>query len=104
MELKITNTKLVDAKPARYTYRTKIFIWPEGETLLDNLENRRNRPLKAFRRVAMEVLDNMGVDKSRLEIKWSQRAGCACGCSPGFIVDGWIEKLHRKDLHVTVEE
>jgi hypothetical protein len=106
VKMNITKTKLIPVfETSNRSYRRKvksrIYIWPEGETILQNLENRRSRPLKLFRQVAADALAKLEVDTSKLEIKWSQKAGCSCGCSPGFVVDGWNAKLSGHDLHVT---
>ena len=102
MELKVSKIETIEVTGGRFSYKPKIYIWPEGESLLDNLMNRNSRPIKAYRKAMESALDSMGVDRSKLYIKWSQKAGCSCGCSPGFIVNGWDLKLHQKDLYVTV--
>lgn len=83
--------------------KSRIYVWPKGETVLDNMINRRSRPIAAFRSMAYRAMSGMGVDVTKLEVKWSLRAGCACGCSPGFVVDGFDPKLDGRDLHVDVE-
>jgi len=35
------------------------------------------------------------------EVRWSAKAGCGCGCSPGFVVDGYAG---GNDVFATVEE
>lgn len=103
--LNITETRLIPmANPRRNGYKTKtrIYIWLEGETLQDNFNNRHSRPIGLFREGAFKALDKLEIDRSKLSIKWSQKAGCGCGCSPGFIVDGWNAKLDGNDLHVTL--
>ena len=105
MDVKVTETRLIaiaDPRRGGYKVKSRIYIWPEGETILENFNNRRSRPLGIYREAAFNALDKLEVDRSRLEIKWSQKAGCSCGCSPGFVVDGWTEKLSGNDLHVTI--
>ena len=83
--------------------KTRIYFWPRGESIPENLENRRTRPYNEYRRLLPNVLQAVGVeDGKNLDIRWSQKAGCGCGCSPGFVVDGWNGVLHRKDVHVDV--
>lgn len=44
---------------------------------------------KELKPVVQDIIDGLGVPEffSRDNIKWSQKAGCACGCSPAFTLD-----------------
>lgn len=44
-------------------------------------------PREIARVIASEALVQMGVNGVR-SLSYSAKAGCECGCSPGFIVDG----------------
>ncbi len=62
---------------------------------------RWNKPHLVFRKeVIPEVLKRMGCPDAK--VSWSQKAGCSCGCSPGFIVKhpGHVPK----DVFVNVVE
>lgn len=78
---------------------THIYVWPKGETILENLEKRHQRPYTIYKKeVIPNVLRRMGLP-SYTKVRWSQKAGCGCGCSPAFIVD-----THTgADVHVTIE-
>ena len=105
MKIEVTETKLIlmaNPRQGGYKTKTRIYIWTEGETLEENLFNRRSRPLGLYRQSAFMALDKLKIDRSKMSVKWSQKAGCGCGCSPGFIVDGWDSKLDGNDLHVTI--
>jgi hypothetical protein len=66
---------------------TRIYFFHEKETILEGFfYGRDNRPQKEYRKLLPEVFKRM--DKEPMEVKWSQNAGCSCGCSPGFIVKG----------------
>ena len=79
--------------------KARLYVWPKGETLFENLQNRRQRPYNVYKKeVLPEVWKQLGVDP--LRVRWSRYAGCSCPCSPGFIVEGG---LFGKDVHVTVE-
>lgn len=66
--------------------RSKIFIFPEGETILQNLANRRQRPSTTYKKeVIPAILAQAGLPADT-KVTWSQKAGCSCGCSPGFIL------------------
>ena len=68
--------------------KTVVYMWPKGETILENLANRRNRPIEQMRALLPEVLRLSGISTAIAEsAKWRQSAGCKCGCSPGFIID-----------------
>lgn len=80
-----------------------IYVWIEGENVLENLQNRRSRPSKAYKKFVLPLgLKEAGYsDEAAKEIikkaYWSQRAGCSCGCSPGFLTKGL--KMGRLDIN-----
>jgi hypothetical protein len=96
----------VKVLPNRSTKRaaTRIYIWPKGETILENLMNRRDRPYTTYRKEVLPgVLAGLGIRYQDVKVRWSQYAGCTmCPCSPGFILDGYFENLTNKDVHVTL--
>lgn len=98
--MQIENISKSDHNPRRLNSRskTRIFVWPKGETIRENLMNRRERPAKLWKPVALKAAAAMGLTKSSL--MWSQKAGCSCGCSPGFIVKGDFRPGF--DIHVDV--
>lgn len=82
-----------------YDKEARVFIWPEGESVWENLNNRRDRPHTYYRKAIMpQVLAQLGLSPER--VQWSQKAGCSCPCSPGFILKG--VRL-RGDVHVTIK-
>jgi hypothetical protein len=75
-----------------------IYIWIEGETIMENLENRRQRPYTTFKKeVVPFVLQELGLSPNT-KVRWSRYAGCSCPCSPGFIIDDDV----GKDVHVRI--
>lgn len=67
--------------------KPRIYFFHSGETIVDNLMNRRSRPSNLYREVLKTIFEQLGMD-SKTKVVWSQKAGCRCGCSPGFIVQG----------------
>ena len=68
----------------RYGTKPRVFVDVANESLVENLENRRNRPVKVYRDIVKQALTEAEIGiKSLL---WSQHAGCTCACSPGFIL------------------
>ena len=82
--------------------KTKVYIFLEGENLLENLENRHSRPHTLYKTIlpqVMEQIKEQGITvPDNLKFTWSQKAGCSCGCSPGFIAN-WI----GKEIFVTIK-
>ena len=91
-------------RPGRsQNHKTRIFFWPEGENVFEQLESRHMRPMQAWRKMVPSVLEQLNVSPNKVTIRWSNKAGCSmCPCSPGFIVDGWDENLSGHDVHVKV--
>lgn len=85
-----------------FYHRPRIYIHLDGETIRVNLEKRRERPYSIYKKeVLPQVWRALGLNGNEIKVGWSQKAGCSCSCSPGFVVkdDGipW-------DLHITVTE
>lgn len=83
-------------KEIRKGHKPRIYISHSGESVIENLINRHSRPKDLYRECLDEVLVQIGW--VGYPVHWSQKAGCNCGCSPGFIVknsnfhqDLWIE-------------
>jgi len=102
MEVKVTTQFVRQQRGARYAQKTRVYVHPTEETVLENFKNRRSRPLNTYREALRTGLSALGVDLSRVDYKWSQKAGCSCGCSPAFIVDGWDAAIAGKDVWVEI--
>ena len=80
-----------------------IYVWLEDENVMENLMNRRDRPSKAYKEFVLPLgLKELGYteDEAKAIIKkayWSQKAGCQCGCSPGFLTKG----MKQGEAHIT---
>lgn len=97
------NVKVLKHDPRERTSHTRVYFHHD-ETLLQNLRDRRSRPHRYYRtllpQVFAEVLRQEGWtwDLGAVDVAWSQKAGCRCGCSPGFIVRGAYRSW---DVHVS---
>lgn len=89
--------KITKRKSERRGMKSRIFFFHNNESILDNLINRHDRPQKAYRQLLPQIMEQNGFNG---KVRWSQRAGCSCPCSPGFIVDGWNGGV---DLYVHLE-
>ena len=88
--MKVAN---VTTQPVREAKRqtAHLYIFPTGESIVENLMNRRERPYKKWYPLIPQILKKAGFsDKEIKEItpSWSQKCGCGCGCSPGFKLKG----------------
>lgn len=86
--------------------RDKIYIWIKDETIIENLQNRRNRPYKDYKREVIPQLMEWIKDKKPTVYEllkwvrwgWDQHCGCSmCPCSPGFVGD--IKRLCTDSVH-----
>lgn len=98
MKFKITSVKArqeyySSRKGEPYRERNKAYIWISGESILENLENRRSRPYKYFQEnvlplILREIADrhpDFKISTNPKDWGWRQKCGCSCPCSPGFI-------------------
>lgn len=123
--LKITKTEIRNRRIAsgtwrEYTAKPRVYIFPKGEKIIENLfVGRHNRPTDVYKREVVPAIKQAIVDREMatkaeddtkvltvdmVEMRWSQKAGCSCGCSPGYIVTlrgAFIDV--RFDVFVAVE-
>ena len=96
--MKVANYSTQPIQGRRKAAHAYFFI--KDESILENLQNRRSRPHKEFRKLLNEILEKEGYTKKEVgSIVWSQKCGCSCGCSPGFRING----LYGKDYFVDVK-
>ena len=81
----ITNLKYI-AKDRNESRKLRVYFFPEKESIMDNLLKRRSRPVDEYRRLLPKVFTWAGLPADT-KASWSQRAGCRCGCSPGFVLN-----------------
>lgn len=83
-----------DRKNEPYKLNNKLYIWPAGETVVEQLFNRRNRPADIWKKkVIPAIMDKLSAKYPEVynAVKgekwgWRQKCGCRmCPCSPGFI-------------------
>ena len=63
-----------------------VYVFVDGETIEEQLITRRMRPYNLIRKPLEAMLRERGIKFEKLQ--WSQKAGCDCPCSPGFIIRG----------------
>ena len=81
--------------------KIRIYVHPQGESLLANLSNRNTRPHTVYRKEVLPKLFTQLGWNPDTKVKWSQYAGCSCPCSPGFVVDNvygrniWVDVVDQ---------
>jgi hypothetical protein len=67
--------------------KSHLSVHMKGESIWDNLMNRRNRPTKIWKMVGETACASLGMEEELFaKMYWNQKAGCFCGCSPAFIM------------------
>jgi hypothetical protein len=74
-----------DTTSRRASSKVFIYVEPKGETVMENLFNRHKRPLEFYKALVMVELAKYGIQLEK-PLRWNQRMGCSCPCSPGFPV------------------
>lgn len=81
--------------------KSRVYVWVQDEGILDNLNNRVNRPVALWKEIALKGLREVGLTEELIGgLKWSQKAGCSCSCSPGFIIQ---DNAMGYDFHIDVK-
>jgi hypothetical protein len=93
----------------QYNAKPRIYVWAQNEeTILENLENRKRRPHKIWRKGVKEAFAEVGLSFDFDGMVWSQYAGCSCPCSPGFVAKKQTltigeKNFYQYDIHVTLK-
>lgn len=101
IEIKECKIHDMDREDNRKGKRPRVYFFIEGENILQNLQDRFSRPHQEYRKLLPEVYRQAGIDQENPTATWSQKAGCSCGCSPGFILDV-SHSVFPKEIFVTI--
>jgi len=101
--MKITNVKVLPIPVGERQKTAHMYFFLTGESILENLQNRRLRPVKEFRKSLPEVFAKTQFEnlwkEGHIKANWSQYCGCSCSCSPGFRLVG----LYGYNIFVDVQ-
>jgi len=67
------------------TAKSRLYVSVEDENMAENFAFRWDRPWTEYRKLMPEILQRLGLPEDT-KYNWSQKAGCWCGCSPGFVL------------------
>lgn len=84
-----------------YFHRARVYVDLDGESVLENMQNRRERPYNVYKTEVLPTLFRLLGIPAATKLSWSQKAGCSCPCSPGFIDNNEVLPF---DIHVTVTD
>lgn len=89
MSITATMTKVEKRQYDRYTVnknKSILFFHPKDETVYQNFVEggRYKRPTAELKKHVADILTAAGVQAFSTP-RWSQKAYCSCGCSPGFV-------------------
>ena len=82
---------------------TRIYCFPKDFNVVEDLVTRRDPDGNSrynpsvLRPMIEDALKENNIPIGKL--RWSRKAGCSCGCSPGFIMDG-----ARPDIYITYDK
>lgn len=99
VQIVIIETITLRAKETRNA-KPRMYLHHLNETIADNLVGRRNRPIDIYQKFFPKIEAALGIELGKT--RWSQKAGCSCPCSPGFI----LEELagFPCDVHVSLNQ
>lgn len=85
-----------------YFHRARVYVHLEGESVIEHLQNRRDRPYNVYKTEVLPRLFRLLGLPAATKMNWSRKAGCTmCPCSGGFIDNNEVVPW---DIHVTVTE
>lgn len=94
------NSSKRDKRRSSYFLKPRIFIFPASESIIDNLMNRHDRPHKAWETNLIPIIFKALGIPEMTKVRWSQKAGCTCPCSPGFIIE---DHQYPHDIFVDIK-
>jgi hypothetical protein len=98
-ELRIVGLKFIPKEKHSASPRVYFWLADRATKSFDEFIGQRFLPQDLFRPLMDEVLRPVGLLGTKAS--WSQKAGCSCPCSPGFILRG-VEH-YDFDIHVDYE-
>ena len=82
--------------------KPRLYFFHSGENVLENLQNRHSRPSQIYKELFPQIEKELKLSNS-MKASWSQKAGCGCGCSPGFIIMNAFEIGLYDDIYVDIK-
>jgi hypothetical protein len=98
--MKITKIKTMEHYGTRPLSKVRLFI---HQTSKNFMTERFGAPVSVFREEVLPLVKIEQMIASNVKARWCQKAGCSCGCSPGFILDVHPTNVGYEAIWVTVK-
>lgn len=105
---KLTAKTDYSRKGEPYKWNNKLYVWLDGESVLENLVNRRSRPHTFYKKEIIPlIMEKLAASSPDIHTAvrnekwgWRQKCGCSmCPCSPGFVGSGYSSyEIHASVL------
>ena len=90
------------SRPYKRQDKAILFVWAKDEGAgLEQFVYRHSRPVQLYRTLLPEIFEALGLP-ANTTARWSQKAGCTCPCSPGFILSHHAN--HNFYAYVTADD
>lgn len=78
--------------------RSVIYFIINSPTVMKEINEKKGKYYDVFRKEVLPTVFKKAKLPEDTKVIWSDKAGCSCGCSPGFLITG-----HKGiDIHVTL--
>jgi len=83
--------------------KPRIYLFAENYNPIEDMKSgeRWNKPHLQIKPLLAEVFRRLGHEIVGWTFTWNQKAGCGCGCSPGFVVGGCPTNIEIFDVWLT---
>jgi len=95
----------------RFQIRPRISVWGDRntESIIENLNNRTRRPHAEYKKHALRILAEAGINFDGKNMRWNQYAYCSCPCSPAFVAPKQVltyneTNYYNYDLSITIRD
>ena len=74
-----------DKKPDR----SIIYIFINSPTVMKEIQEKKDKYQNVIRKEVLPTVFKKAKMPLNTRVIWSDKAGCSCGCSPGFLITGY---------------
>lgn len=87
---------------AYHNNKPRIYVWLVGSNILEDLSERPELDSdNPYYGLMADIVAHTGI-QGEIKSTWNKKAGCQCGCCPGFVIKSTEIPLGHVDIHVQV--